>query len=126
MVKTVGSGRRRVWIALLTAFLSACGGSPSPDGGAGGDSSGLRIGNLTEPQILAVTRTERDAPLADLSHYAPREQPRATDAALNSGDCADNQAFRSGAGMSDVSGPAHSDSKAKARAYWRSSNPADT
>ncbi|MEC9358239.1 MAG: neutral/alkaline non-lysosomal ceramidase N-terminal domain-containing protein [Pseudomonadota bacterium] len=106
MVKTVGSGRRRVWIALLTAFLSACGGSPSPDGGAGGDSSGLRIGNLTEPQILAVTRTERDAPLADLSHYAPREQPRATDAALNSGDCADNQAFRFGAAMSDVSGPA--------------------
>ncbi|HWL86493.1 MAG TPA: hypothetical protein VNO21_11865, partial [Polyangiaceae bacterium] len=40
------------------------------------------LGELTEAEILAVTRNPADAPLADLSPYAARHAPRASDAKL--------------------------------------------
>lgn len=65
-----------------------------------------QAGELTAEQMLSVTRSEPEAPLASLAHYQPRHAPRAADAVLNGGGCEDNSRFRYGAGIGDITGPA--------------------
>lgn len=62
--------------------------------------------HITEEQIFSVQRTPPDAPLADLSHYAPRNAAVDPSATLNSGACATNTSFRFAVGIGDITGAA--------------------
>lgn len=96
-------------LLLLGGLLQACGQSPQPRTAQDDPDPPVdlmcSVDALTEAEILAVARPEPDAPLADLSHYAPRNASRAQDAALNSGGCAQNTRFRYAAGRGDITGP---------------------
>lgn len=96
-------------VLALGGWLAACGqrsDSVIGTGGDGGEPQACAAGQLNEAQILAVKQDPADLPLADLSHYAPRHAPRAADARLNGGGCETNTAFRYGAGIGDITGPA--------------------
>lgn len=114
------------WIIIVFSFaaLTACGGGSghiystagnNPAGGAGGaggigggggtPAAACSLGHLSEPQILSVTRTPPDAPLASLAHYEARNATRNPGAVLNSGACATNTSFRYATGVGDITGP---------------------
>jgi len=96
----------RIGACLGLALLAGCGGGGggAPDPRAG--DAGCRLGELSEAQMLAVTRQPAELPLAEASYYQPRQAPRAADARLNAGACSRNTRFRYGAGLGDITGPA--------------------
>ncbi len=98
--------RRQGFVTLFCALLAACGGSDPASTPDQPPASQCQVGALTESEMLSVKREASDLPLADLSHYAPRNVAHAADAALNAGGCGANQAFRYGAGVGDITGPA--------------------
>lgn len=100
------NGRIGSAVILASSIVAACGSSPPPAVEGDDAVATCPVGQLSEPEILAVKRDPPDRPLADLSHYAARQAPRAADAQLNGGGCQDNTRFRYGAGIGDITGPA--------------------
>lgn len=109
------------WLALALLFLLVgCGGGS----GGGGAAPEAPLPGEPEPPVqpkpqepepsiepgelalLEIRRQPPDAPLADLSHYAPRKATRAPDAVLNGDGCEQNTAFRYGVGLGDITGVA--------------------
>ena len=102
------NGIRLSILAAGSLAVAACGNSPAPVDGASGVpvSPACAMDHLAEAAILDITREPPDAPLADLSHYAPRRAARAPGFEHNSGACAGNTRFRYAAGRGDITGAA--------------------